>query len=74
MFQSATVCGFLAGSHVAAFLYVLKLGAGQALDRVDFSSQIITGECPVGVLEHAEQLASLVFAPLIAAMRSDWSE
>lgn len=45
------------------FLYMLKV------DR-----QIVVGECAGNYLEHAEDLATGVYSPLVAASRSEWSE
>ncbi|KAH8062602.1 dynein light chain binding protein [Aureococcus anophagefferens] len=63
------------GKDDAGFLYILKLGAAAtALDASAYESQLVIGECSVGVLEHAEQVAMTVFSPLLAAVKNDWSE
>ena len=63
------------GKDDAGFLYILKLGAAAtALDTSAYESQLVIGECSVGVLEHAEQVAMTVFSPLLAAVKNDWSE
>lgn len=60
------------GKDDAGFLYILKLGAAAtALDASAYESQLVIGECSVGVLEHAEQVAMTVFSPLLAAVKND---
>ena len=58
----------------AGFLYLLKLNADRPLDAGKCAQQLVIGECSAGVLEHAEQVAMTVFAPLLAATKGDASE
>ena len=58
----------------AGFLYILKIDKDKPLDVGKCQRQCIIGECSSGVLEHAEQVAMTVLAPLLAVSKGDASD